>query len=334
MYQLESSLIFGNDTDASILVHVPLIRDTQGLRLLSFHKLPIKSKTGRYDVLIAPENDFLAIDYNNNLYSEFSAAQLAQCSQINKHYICSSLQVLSNRHTRPSCLTTLFFSETDKIKTYCPLKIQKSATYVSNLNGNSFLVFNNEPQAAQKNCIVNGKTVISNFQVDTVQRLTVDENCFVQLKQHTLYSISQLSTDIVVENFKWKISFDNIIPNLSTETIDHIITSFDNQTLLEPMNPHLYQSLHNDLLAADRAHLVQEWHLPTTMSIAGGAFLVAVIIAGVVCCAGLYKRKQAAAAAAAAAAAQAHQQNIRMNYLDRMMQQPLLEAIPPSAPNL
>ena len=84
LHQLESSFLFKNETFGTILVHSPLVRDTTGLQLYNFQNLPIKSKTKNYDVLLNPQKDFLAIDDQNTLYSEFSSSELQNCMQVNR----------------------------------------------------------------------------------------------------------------------------------------------------------------------------------------------------------------------------------------------------------
>ena len=56
---------------------------------------------------------------------------------------------------------------------------------------------------------------------------------------------------------------------------------------------------------------------------------MAALVGGIIICASVYRKKQAATAKAAL---EARQEQVRMSYLDRMIQQPLLsapDAIPP-----
>ena len=88
LYQLECSFLFNNDTDGTILLHVPLLRDKQGLRLYKFQNLPIKdpSKLKNFDVILNPPKEFLAIDQQGTLYREFSSSELQTCGNINRYY--------------------------------------------------------------------------------------------------------------------------------------------------------------------------------------------------------------------------------------------------------
>ena len=92
LYQLECSFLFNNDTDGTILVHVPLLRDKQGLRLYKFQNLPIKdpSKLKNFDVILNPPREFLAIDQQGTLYREFSSSELQTCGNINRYYSLTS----------------------------------------------------------------------------------------------------------------------------------------------------------------------------------------------------------------------------------------------------
>ena len=91
--------------------------------------------------------------------------------------------------------------------------------------------------------------------------------------------------------------------------------------MMPPLDPFLYASMHADMVQMEKTHYTEEWHFPTSLGIAGGALLVAAVFASIICAAGIFKRKQAKAAAAEALATQEH---VRMSYLDKMMQQPLL----------
>ena len=172
--------------------------------------------------------------------------------------------------------------------------------------------------------MVNGNTVRSNFQVDLIERITIPDNCYITLPEYTLFSISQLPTTTTLEAFRWGIHFDNLIPSLGGDTIHKIVAMFDNMTsMMPPLDPFLYSSMHADMVQMKQTHFTEEWHFPTSIGIACGALLMAVVIAGVVVCAGVYKRRQAAAATAEALT---RQENVRMSYLDKIMQQPLISA--------
>ena len=330
VFQLEASLLFGNDTDANIVLHTPLVRKNMALKLLAYHPFPIKSLKHGYDIIIKPENNFLALTMDDELYAEFSLSDLQLCQEISKHYVCPSLQVLKNRHSNPSCLTTLYFSNAKNIHRFCDLRIRPAADSVVPLQNNTFLAHHQHPVAAKETCLVDGSKKTKTFQVDNVERITVPDNCFVTLPDFSLYSIAEIPGDVTISTYRWQAHFDDIVPNLKPEEITAIMEKFHNRTTLAPVDPDIYKGLRFEFAQMNKTHYIYEWPTITSLSLGGGSAIMVFIIIIMVVAAGCYKRKINARNLAATAP-------INMNVFNPALgphdEDPLLAPSAPRMPN-
>ena len=237
----------------------------------------------------------------------------------------------------------LFFSQSDLVHRECQMQIKKADNYVTALNNNDFLIYHSTPVSATEICLENGVTKSKTFQLDVLEKIHVHDACFIQLPDARLYSISQIESDSKIEVYRWAVDFKDLIPGLNPNDINALVKSFQNTTnALVPVDPVLYKALHRDLQAAAEPHYVTEWPFQAALGIGGTALLLGGVLFTIVCVAGLYKRRRAAAEAANVVA---NNQQLRMQFLDNAMRDPLLlsaardrhrsaDAMPPSAPRL
>ena len=83
IYQLEVSLFFGDETtDASLMVHVPLVRNKQGMKLLHFRSFPIKDPVHDYEISINPTNTYLGLTPDHSYFIEMTASEVQLCNRV------------------------------------------------------------------------------------------------------------------------------------------------------------------------------------------------------------------------------------------------------------
>ena len=150
----------------------------------------------------------------------------------------------------------LLYSDHKNIRKHCPLQIQKSSTYIQSLGNNVFITFHDRPTTATRVCKVDGKTERSSFQVGVIDKFYLQPNCFAIFPEYTLFSVSDTPVaTTTLESFRWGIHFDSLIPSIGGPTIHKIVAMFDNTTsLMPPMDPHLYSSIHNDMVQMQKTH--------------------------------------------------------------------------------
>ena len=183
------------------------------------------------------------------------------------------------------------------------------------------MVHHNSPVSASEICLENGKTKSNTFQLDVLEKVHVKDACYVQLPAARLYSISQIESDAKIEVYRWAVDFKKLIKGLDPVAINDLVKSFqESNNAMPPLDPYLAKALHRDLIAAAKPAF-SEWPIQTALGIAGAALLIGGVLVVTVGGAGLYKRKRARIAAREAAA---HDQQMRMDFLDNAMRDPLI----------
>lgn len=228
-------------------------------------------------------------------------------------------------------MVALYFSKGDLVHELCDITIKKSTNFITALNNNEFLIHSHKPVTATEYCYHDQLTKSRSFQLSELEKLRVNDGCYLKLPNAKLYSIAQIETDVKMETYKWALKFENLIRGLDSKNINELVSSFqENNQKLPPLDPFLAKALHNDLMAAAKPGLTSHWSIQTSVGASLAALLIGSILLLVVVGAGIYKRKRTQRLRQEEAARQNH---LRMGYVDHLMvERPLLpevQAIPP-----
>ena len=83
IYQLEVSLFFGDEnSEPSLMVHVPLVRNKQGMKLLNFKSFPVKDPVHNYEISITPNHEYLALTHDQEYFTTMSASEIQLCHRV------------------------------------------------------------------------------------------------------------------------------------------------------------------------------------------------------------------------------------------------------------
>ena len=207
-YQIETSYL-RNGQDILIMLHVPCIIHSQLLTIYKYIPLPfpvpkfidtdsatigdlINKRTGQTSIgveddmdalVIVPEAEMIAVSKEDH-FRIVTQGDLASCIKRNKIYLCENHQVLHTDLSN-SCLGSIYSNFELGIKQNCKLTRKKLTETVYQLSSTNYLVFTPQPYKATIQCKSGTNTPIF---LTKIFKLTVPEDCHVQLKSHKIMS--------------------------------------------------------------------------------------------------------------------------------------------------
>ena len=207
-YQIETSYL-RNGQDILIMLHVPCIIHSQLLTIYKYIPLPfpipkfvdtdsstigdlINKRSGQTSIgldddmdalVIVPEAEMIAVSKEDH-FRIVTQGDLASCIKRNKIYLCENHQVLHTDLSN-SCLGSIYSNFEAGIKQNCKLTRKKLTETVYQLSSTNYLVFTPQPYKATIQCNSGTNTPIF---LTKIFKLTVPEDCHVQLKSHKITS--------------------------------------------------------------------------------------------------------------------------------------------------
>ncbi len=248
-FQIEVSYLRKGD-DILIMMHVPCIIHDQLLTVYKYVPLPFpipkflttdsatiadlisgrssnRSQIDRQDMdalIIIPEMEMIAVGRSDK-FKVLSQADLAACIKRNKIYLCEKHQVL-HTNLQASCLGSIYSNYEQGIKENCKLERRKLKETVYQLSPTDHLVFTPQPYNAKIECR-NG----SSFPVylTQVHKLTVPEDCKINLKSHTITSDYNIRVSPPALDVPWTLDPMQLPANilLDAAIIDRKISELD-----------------------------------------------------------------------------------------------------------
>ena len=189
-------------------------------------------------VFVKPEKNFLAIDNQDDTFIELDQATLSTCNKIHSLFVCDHVTVV-NKPSKPSCLNSLFQSKANDVAQFCQLEIKPAQNKVVSLSKNAYISYTKNPVSVKMICS-NSSTF--NYQLNHLQRFSVDPNCMVELPHYKVYSIQELDVSTKVRDFIWPLNTTDLLPSLDLEKVNELFAASKNASL-PPFDPHQLKAI-------------------------------------------------------------------------------------------
>lgn len=269
------------DDGIRLYVHINAFSGSP-LDLYKYHPWPLSAPNG-LSVLVSPDHQFLAVNDDDGTYVELRNGDLHTCQKFHGFFVCPHIQVVSKRK-RKSCLSSLFYSEFNNTMNYCPVKLLPHSDVVLPLDNNAFISRTQNPVSVRQQCN-NGS--VSHFQLATTAKIVVDSECFLDLPDFRLYSLSGINHNYDLNHYTWPLNFTEMFNGTDPAQMSQLLHDIK-KTALPPNDPHVLNALHR-LEATSPSAYVTHWPFLTVAAGAAASLLVGLLLLGLIY--GAYRRK-------------------------------------------
>ena len=233
LFQIETSYVRRQD-DIILILHVPCINQNEMLTIykhvpfpmplpkqLTYHDMTIKqaifadqlSDTDYKDIFNQSDLSFEAVEQalfvqdehnliaigKDNAFKVISPIELASCIQKSHVYLCDKHHVLEN-DLRDSCLGSLYLRSETGVQRNCKFEKRRVKEMVYQINDLEHLIYSPNPNVYTMNC-KNGSRHV--FHLEKTSKITIEENCVIQLEKHTIKSDSSINLNAAPLTYSW-----------------------------------------------------------------------------------------------------------------------------------
>ena len=233
LFQIETSYVRRQD-DIILILHVPCINQNEMLTIykhapfpmplpkqLTYHDMTIKqaifadqlSDTDYKDIFNQSDLSFEAVEQalfvqdehnliaigKDNAFKVISPIELASCIQKSHVYLCDKHHVLEN-DLRDSCLGSLYLRSEKGVQRNCKFEKRPVKEMVYQINDLEHLIYSPNPNVYTMNC-KNGSRHV--FHLEKTSKITIEENCVIQLEKHTIKSDSSINLNAAPLTYSW-----------------------------------------------------------------------------------------------------------------------------------
>ena len=250
LFQLETSFFASRDK-ITIILHIPMAPRDSTLRLFRFRPFPIALDN---DTTLLPkvDADVLAISQGNRYTSSIRYADLMDCHNINRFFMCERHGVLQ-KSIGSSCLSSLYNQNFTAAALQCDMQMQPYKEAVLQLQNRNFLIYSPVSFTASARCQNNTEV---DFHLTTgIVQLQVPPSCRLQLNDHIATADLDLAIDIPMVHFDWKWDPSSLqlltSPSLRQAFQDQRLNGNDKFLLSDLLQT---SSVHHDLETMSQSH--------------------------------------------------------------------------------
>jgi hypothetical protein len=175
LYQLPTSFLLDPASQKlSVLVHIPMYKDSHILSLYKYFPLPLPMNHSLF-ITLHPNKQYLARNRDGTLTRILNEEQLDDCLSIGHAYFCDDHAL--EKPKRPSCLVQLFKGLENGMVTDCESQLHSWVSIIERINRTSYAIAESTPFTVTVECLTKGAvTQTHRFQPGTYV-MHVDTNC-------------------------------------------------------------------------------------------------------------------------------------------------------------
>ena len=220
-----------------IVVHVPMAPKSEKLALVEYVPFPIAFQSRISNSTIIPDvglDKYLAVlplgqsssSTATHKFRILNDIELQSCFVLRNHYLCSGRNSL-RLDIASTCISSLWLKDHELIAKNCDLKIEAPREVVAKLSPRQWLIYS--PTSITKS-IVCGTSVIDSIRFERQTKLTLVEDCELNLERHYIATDVNILVDFEVKAHEWHYFgsvFSDIVNNKDNinEVIDEVMAT-------------------------------------------------------------------------------------------------------------
>jgi hypothetical protein len=222
LFQVEVSHLFNPKTlQFTLLVHIPLVSNTNLLDLYEFLPLPIHFNFSA-NVSITPDvgqNNLLAIGHSKS-FQTISSSDLHSCLHLGDTFFCKGRKVMETS-LKKSCLGSLYLGNSESIQNSCKFKIAEASEKIFELAENTWAVYSTG--TINTNQVCQSKNSIQTRQINSGDTVTVEPGCYIRTMDHVISEDESETIEIQRKTMDWAGEIADLFGRANTEGIHKAI---------------------------------------------------------------------------------------------------------------
>ncbi len=204
LFQVEVSHLFDPKTlQFTLIVHIPLVSNTNLLELYEFLPLPIHFNFSA-NISITPDvgqNNLLAIGHSKS-FQTISSSDLHSCLHLRDTFFCKGRKVMETS-LKKSCLGSLYLanSNSDAIQNTCKFKVAEASEQIFELAENTWAVYSTG--TINTNQVCQARNTIQTRQINSGDTVTVEPGCYIRTMDHVISADESETIEIQKKTMDW-----------------------------------------------------------------------------------------------------------------------------------
>jgi hypothetical protein len=222
LFQVEVSHLYDPKTmQFTLIVHIPLVSNTNLLELYEFLPLPIHFNFSA-NISITPDvgqNNLLAIGHSKS-FQTISSSDLHSCLHLGDTFFCKGRKVMETS-LKKSCLGSLYLANSDAIQNSCKFKIAEASEKIFELAENTWAVYSTG--TINTNQVCQAKNSIQTRQINSGDTVTIEPGCYIRTMDHVISADESETIEIQRKTMDWAGEIADLFGRANTEGIHKAI---------------------------------------------------------------------------------------------------------------
>ena len=180
-----------------LIIHIPLVPIHSLFTLYKHNPFPLDLNNTGIMMTVETSNDILAVnnDPDTPLFVEINEGQLARFTKLGSTYIMTGINII-NRHTKPSCLFSLYQnSQKDALK-LCQVFVTPSRTALIKINSHELLSYSKINSVYKHFCLTNNRPMWRTpRQLSRIQKVELMDGCLTFFDDMIAYPDSTFNSE-------------------------------------------------------------------------------------------------------------------------------------------
>jgi hypothetical protein len=222
LFQVEVSHLYDPKTmQFTLIVHIPLVSNTNLLELYEFLPLPIHFNFSA-NISITPDvgqNNLLAIGHSKS-FQTISSSDLHSCLHLGDTFFCKGRKVMETS-LKKSCLGSLYLANSEAIQNSCKFKIAEASEKIFELAENTWAVYSTG--TINTNQVCQAKNSIQTRQINSGDTVTIEPGCYIRTMDHVISADESETIEIQRKTMDWAGEIADLFGRANTEGIHKAI---------------------------------------------------------------------------------------------------------------
>jgi hypothetical protein len=222
LFQVEVSHLYDPKTmQFTLIVHIPLVSNSNLLELYEFLPLPIHFNFSA-NISITPDvgqNNLLAIGHSKS-FQTISSSDLHSCLHLGDTFFCKGRKVMETS-LKKSCLGSLYLANSEAIQNSCKFKIAEASEKIFELAENTWAVYSTG--TINTNQVCQAKNSIQTRQINSGDTVTIEPGCYIRTMDHVISADESETIEIQRKTMDWAGEIADLFGRANTEGIHKAI---------------------------------------------------------------------------------------------------------------
>jgi|694.fasta_scaffold32660_2 hypothetical protein len=222
LFQVEVSHLYDPKTmQFTLIVHIPLVSNTNLLELYEFLPLPIHFNFSA-NISITPDvgqNNLLAIGHSKS-FQTISSSDLHSCLHLGDTFFCKGRKVMETS-LKKSCLGSLYLANSEAIQNSCKFKIAEASEKIFELAENTWAVYSTG--TINTNQVCQARNSIQTRQINSGDTVTLEPGCYIRTMDHVISADESETIEIQRKTMDWAGEIADLFGRANTEGIHKAI---------------------------------------------------------------------------------------------------------------